>query len=201
MTDQDLQLFNEYFQLEHRVNVNITLGGDWSTLPSDEAFDRSIPVPYKIASEMKGMEQTMLRPLRQLGDVIEPLANYLKAQSRKIDLMMSYILQSEDETGDQYTTFSYGGGGFTFYTDKPWQIDQWFTCKLFFDDEATAVFCLSKLVSCEDKSEEDEVKYLNTMVFRKIREEDRESIVRASLHQQSKQLLKKTQSKSLNQDT
>lgn len=201
MTDQDLQLFNEYFQLEHRVNVNITLGGDWSTLPSDEEFDRSIPVPYKIASEMKGMEQTMLRPLRQLGDVIEPLANYLKAQSRKIDLMMSYILQSEDETGDQYTTFSYGGGGFTFYTDTQWQTDQWFTCKLFFDDEATAVFCLSKLISCEDKSSEDDVKYLNTMVFRKIREEDRESIVRASLHQQSKQLLKKTQSKSLNQDT
>ena len=41
---------------------------------------------------MQGLEQNMLRPLRQLGDVIEPLADYLKAQSRKIDLMMSYVL-------------------------------------------------------------------------------------------------------------
>jgi hypothetical protein len=206
MTDQDLQLLNEYFQINHRVNVNITLGGDISSLPDEDSFDRSIPVPYKIASEMKGLEQTMLRPLRQLGDVIEPLANYLKAQSRKIDLMMSYILQAEDDSGDQYATESYGGGGFTFVTQQRCAVDQWYTCKLFFDDEATAVYCLGKLTLSEplssdvkdsDANEQSHKSqdFINTVVFYRIREEDRESVVRASLHQQSKQLLKKAQSK------
>lgn len=201
MTEHDLQLFSEYFQLEHRVKVNILYGGPWPTLPDVESFERSIPVPYKMSSEMKGLEQNMLRPLRQLGDIIEPLAEYLKAQSRKIDLMMSYILQSEDDSGEQYMTTSYGGGGFTFVSNQALELGHWYTCKLFFEDEATAVFCLAKAAesnpySVDDEEESPIIQYTNTMVFHQIREEDRESVVRASLHQQSKQLLKKTNSKS-----
>lgn len=204
MTEQDLALFQEYFQLQHQVNVNIVAGGEASTLPSIDVFEQMIPVPYKIASEMKGLEQNMLRPLRQLGDVVEPLAEYLKAQSRKIDLMMSYILKNEDDIGEQYHTKSYGGGGFIFESEQPFTLNHWYTCKLFFDEEATAVFCLAKLAAVETTELEttDENNsvitntiYTNTMVFHRIREEDRESVVRASLHQQSKQLLKKTNAK------
>lgn len=199
MTEQDNTIYTEYFQIQHKVRVNLLVGGAFNTLPTQEQFEAAIPVPFKMASEMKGLEQTMLRPLRQLGDVIAPLADYLKAQSRKIDLLMTYILQGEDDKDDQYETQSYGGGGFTFVSDESFETEQWFTCKLFFDDEAAAVFCYCKLVESDEfeveDDEQDTTQHLNKMVFHRIRDDDREIIVRASLHQQSKQLLKKTQAK------
>ena len=191
MNENDQTLFTEYFQLDHEIRVNVKDGGELSSLPSFDEFERSIPTPFKIASEMKGLEQTMLRPLRQLGDVIEPLADYLKAQSRKIDLMMSYILQSEDEIELQFTTKSYGGGGFTFTSPEAFATDHWLVCKLFFNEDAAAVYCHGRLV--ESQALEEGQGFLNTVIFHHIREEDQEVVVRASLHQQSKQLLKKTQ--------
>ncbi|MDU0114691.1 PilZ domain-containing protein [Psychrosphaera aquimarina] len=149
MTEQDLELFSEYFQLEHQIPVNIKDGGDWDSIPTMDQFEAMIPTPYKIASEMKGLEQTMLRPLRQLGDVIEPLAEYLKAQSRKIDLMMSYILQGQDDDDLKFQASSYGGGGFVFQSEQVFTLNNWIQCKLFFNEEAAAVFCLGKIVEIE----------------------------------------------------
>lgn len=191
MKQEDLAVFEEYFQLPYAIPVNFQIGGDISTLPSFDEFEQSIPIAYKIASEMQGLEQNMLRPLRQLGDVIEPLADYLKAQSRKIDLMMSYVLQGQDDGDLKLSTTSFGGGGFTFESDMVLDIDTWLQCKLFFNDDAAAVFCLAKIANIEPV--EDKFKY--TLIYSRIRDEDQEIIVRASLHQQSKQLLKKTQNK------
>jgi len=191
MTEQDQSLFKEYFQLTYAIPVNIQTGGDWSTLPTEQQFENDIPTPYKVASEMKGLEQTMLRPLRTLGDVIEPLADYLKAQSRKIDLMMNYILQSQDDNDIKLDTLSFGGGGFVLETDQTFALESWVKCKLFFNDDAAAVFCYAKV--CQQIETESGYKY--TFVFHRIRDEDREIVVRASLHLQSKQLLKKTQNK------
>lgn len=193
MNEQDISLFEEYFQLTHAIPVNIQSGGDWQSLPSFEQFENDIPTPYKIASEMKGLEQTMLRPLRQLGDVIEPLADYLKAQSRKIDLMMNYILQAQDEQDVKLDTSSFGGGGFKLKTEQTFETDTWVKCKLFFNEDAAAVFCYAKVAEAETI---DDTTHEYTFIFHRIRDEDREIVVRASLHLQSKQLLKKTQDKS-----
>lgn len=191
MTPEDQLAFEEYFQLTHSVPVNIKLGGALAQLPDLQTFEHNIPLAYKVASEMQGLEQNMLRPLRQLGEVIEPLADYLKAQSRKIDLMMSYILQSQDEDDIQLTTKTFGGGGFTFETEQDFALDTYLQCKLFFNDDAAAVFCYGKIAQI--KQLEQSKHY--TLVFCRIREDDREIIVRASLHLQSKQLLKKAKQK------
>ena len=208
MNDQDKIEFEEYFQLAHRVDFNLQSGRSLSVPVTDEEFESMIPLPFKMASEMKGVEQNMLRPLRQLGDAIEPLADYLKAQSRKIDLMMSYILQAQDDMDTKMKTVSYGGGGFTFVSDSVLNDNDWYTCKLFFSDEATAVYCLVRVIKSTQIDTNDALDLLSydiqddqtevtnwfkyTMLFHKIRDEDRELVVRASLHQQSKQLLRKT---------
>ena len=196
MNEQDSAQFSEYFQLNHAIEVNISKGDVLSNTPSDDEFDALIPLPYKLASEMKGVEQNMLRPLRQLGDVIEPLADYLKAQSRKIDLMMHYILQAQDEDDERHLTVSFGGGGFVFSSPDSYSKEDYLVCKLFFNDEASAIYCLGRVIdSCDNDKQGDESETLYTVLFHKIRDEDRETVVRASLHQQSKQLLKKTQKK------
>ena len=196
MNEQDSAQFSEYFQLNHAIEVNISKGDVLSNTPTDDEFDALIPLPYKLASEMKGVEQNMLRPLRQLGDVIEPLADYLKAQSRKIDLMMHYILQAQDEDDERHLTISFGGGGFVFSSTDSYSKEDYLVCKLFCNEEASAIYCLGRVIdSCDNDKQGDESETLYTVLFHKIRDEDRENVVRASLHQQSKQLLKKTQKK------
>ena len=191
MTPEDQQAFEEYFQLVHAVPVNVKVGGDIENLPEQVQFEDQIPVAYKIASEMQGLEQNMLRPLRQLGDVIEPLADYLKAQSRKIDLMMSYVLQSQDEDDIKLHTTTFGGGGFTFESEQSFDTNQYLVCKLFFNEDAAAIYCYAKIAQVE--AVEGGNKY--TLLFSRIRDDDREIVVRASLHLQSKQLLEKTRKK------
>lgn len=191
MTPEDQQAFEEYFQLAHAIPLNIKLGGDIAQLPEQQTFEDSIPLAYKVASEMQGLEQNMLRPLRQLGDVIEPLAEYLKAQSRKIDLMMSYVLQAQDEDDTKLKTDTFGGGGFTFTTDQDFALNSYLECKLFFNEDAAAIFCYAKVANIEPTDNGNQY----TLVFCRIRDEDREIVVRASLHLQSRQLLEKTRNK------
>lgn len=183
------QLFNDYFQLKQSISMNISLGGQADSLPEQRAFEHMIPAPFKLASELKSLDASMLRPLRQLGDVIEPLAEYLKAQSRKIDVMMSYILRNEDDETEQFFAESFGGGGFEFISEHQYEIDNWLICKLFFEDDASAIYCLGWVL---DKQPADNG-FLYRIGFARIREQDHEIVVRAALHMQSKQLLKKTQ--------
>ncbi|GAB2993455.1 PilZ domain-containing protein [Psychrosphaera aestuarii] len=190
INETDLEQFTEYFQMSHSIDININVGDVLANTPNDADFEADIPLPYKLASDLKGVEQTMLRPLRQLGDVIEPLADYLKAQSRKIDLMMHYILQAEDESDQRHSTLSFGGGGFVFCSKERYAETHFLICKLFFNDEATAIYCLGRIIATKSNADGS---YEYTVLFHRIRDEDREIVVRASLHQQSKQLLKKTQ--------
>lgn len=202
MNEADQAIFEEYFQLEHQVDINIQTGNLISETPTQEEFEAMMPLPFKLASDMKGVEQNMLRPLRQLGDVIEPLADYLKAQSRKIDLMMSYILQAQDDNDTKLKTDSYGGGGFTVTSEEELDPDRYYICKLFFSDEASAIYCIGRIIDVvtldstledtEPTNHDKPRRFQHKLVFHRIREEDQELVVRASLHQQSKQLLKKT---------
>ena len=197
MTEQDQAQFEEYFQLEHSIDVSIETGGPLSETLAFEEFEQNIPLPFKLASEMKGVEQNMLRPLRQLGDVIEPLANYLKAQSRKIDLMMSYILQSQEQDSIKLQTTSYGGGGFVVQTEQTLMPDQLLICKMYFHEDAAAIYCTGRIIENTINNDAEPLTQCYKILFEHIRDEDREIVVRASLHQQSKLLLKKTQTAQL----
>ena len=59
------------------------------------------------------------------------------------------------------------------------------------NEDAAAIFCYGKIVDIEQL--EESKKY--TLIFCRIRDDDREIVVRASLHLQSKQLLEKTKKK------
>jgi hypothetical protein len=57
---------------------------------------------------------------------------------------------------------------------------------LFFKEEALAIYCYLRTEKSEPEENGDT--YLCTLSFAKIREEDQELLIRASLHAQSRQL-------------
>ena len=190
------QLFNEYFTINQDVNVNVIPCENDFQLPSYDQFVREMPYSFRLASEVSTLEASSIRPLRNLGSIGDDLVEFLKAQSRKIDLIMSYILTMEDEDQNRLVTQSYGGGGLTIISNTPLDVGRIAQLKLFLSEEACAIFCYGEVIKVEkisaNTSDSDD-KYLISLYYARIREEDRELIVRASLHQQSRQLKRKAE--------
>lgn len=179
--------YHDYFIIEHQTHVNIkTFTGP---VPDETAFLQLIPEPFLMAGEMAQLDRAMLKPLTRLGDLAEELALYLKAQARKIDTMMRYILLQQDDAAHRYQTLSYGGSALNYLSQSALEPGTLLEVKLFLDESEGAVFALAVVTACEAWQEQ----YLIKTAFFRIREQDREVIVRASLHQQSRQLKLKAQ--------
>jgi len=179
-----LAQFDEFFSIEHKFNVNVIVI-DNKPLPSFEQFMAKMPLPFKIASDIVHIDQAALRPLQGISSgVANQLVEYLHHQTQKIDLLIGYIISQQDEEQHRYQGGKFGGGGLIFNSKEDFVLGQMLELKIFLEDNASAVYCLGELININD---EQEIK-LYKVVFHYIREDDREILVRTSLHEQSKQL-------------
>ena len=91
-----LAQFDEFFSIAHQFNVNVRPLSETENC-NFEQFLTTIPVPFKMASDMVGIDQAALRPLQAVSGVAAQLVDYLNHQSHKIDLLVGYILSQQDE--------------------------------------------------------------------------------------------------------
>ena len=96
------------------------------------------------------------------------------------------MLRNEDDAAHRFSGKEYGGGGIRVVSDAQLEVGQIFQAKLFFKQEALAIYCYTRLESSEPLDNSDQ--FLCTLSFERIREEDKELLIRASLHAQSRQL-------------
>lgn len=183
ITDQKLKEYNEFFSIEHRFSINIMKIAPHKVTDYAQ-FIASMPTPFKMASDMSTIDQTALRPLQALSGVAGQLVDYLNQQSKKIDLLIGYILSQQDEEKHRYQGLKFGGGGLLFAANKAFEVAQLLEMKIFLLDDNHAVYCYGEVIEIE-KVQND---FLHKVIFHFIREEDREVLVRTSLHKQSKQL-------------
>ncbi|NMH58753.1 PilZ domain-containing protein [Alteromonas ponticola] len=181
--------FDEFFMIAHPIKINIKLLSNDVALPDVDQLDEVMPYAFRIANEMSTVQSQALRPLRGLSDHASDLVDYLNLQTRKIDLMMSYILQQQDEPDTRFEAVKFGGGGLVthHHTDIPVGTNA--ELKLFLTEEAAAIFCYGEVITCQQAEDE----YHIAFIFNRIREEDQELLVRASLHLQTQQLRKRSQ--------
>lgn len=183
--------FDEFFMMHHALNVNVALLDSGVPLPSTDALESHMPYAFRMAGEMASIEAQALRPLRHLGDHAESLAEYLNHQARKIDLMMSYILHQQDDELRRYTTQKFGGGGMIITSSEAMAVGSLAEIKLFLDQEAAAIFCYGEVIACDGVGND----YHIAFIFNRIREQDQELLVRASLHLQTLELRKRARSR------
>ena len=190
--DEKLKQYHEYFTIEHRLNVNVLpLATDFQ-LPDVEDITAHMPYAFRMASELSTIETKALRPLRHLGDHATELADYLNQQSKKIDLMMSYILHQQDDESHRFTSIEFGGAGLAVKSEEAMSVGEQVELKIFVEEEATAIFCYGEVIQCEALDEDN---HRIALIYSRIREEDQESLVRASLHLQTRQLKKRSKKK------
>lgn len=177
--EQKKALFHEFFTLPLALTVNLKALSAGQTEPDEESLEQEIPYPFKLAAEFKNMSQS-----HSFRGLSEDLIGYLNTQNRKIDLVLSYLLMNEDSQAERYQSTTFGAGGLTFESTDDWQLEQSFRLKIFLPEEACAVYCYGQII---DKQTIDKG-YLYQLVYSQILEQDREVLVRAALHEQSKQL-------------
>ena len=188
--EDKLQQYHQYFTIEHQLKVNVLPLDSEFRLPDIEDLASHMPYAFRMASELAQLEAKALRPLRHLGDHATELAEYLNHQSKKIDLMMSYILHQQDNEAERYSSIEFGGAGLSIASAKPMEPGSFCQLKIFIEEEATAIFCFGEVIQCE---ETDENNFRIAFIYSRIREEDQELLVKASLHLQTRQLKKRKQ--------
>ena len=189
--EQKKAQFDEYFSIAYRMNVNVRPLEDDEEIPDEDEIEERMPYAFRIASEMASIEAQAIRPLRNLSDHAESLADYLNHQARKIDLMMSFVLHQQDEPKHRFHTVKFGGGGVVIESDNPLEVGSHAELKLFLNEEAAAIFCFGEVITCEQAEDS----YHIAFIFNTIREQDQELLVRASLHIQTQQLRKRAKEK------
>jgi Tfp pilus assembly protein PilZ len=179
--------FTEFFMIKHDLPANIRRMPDDFKLPEVEDLNQHMPYEFQIASELSSIDTKALRPLRSLGEHAIELAEFLNQQARKIDLMMSLILQQHAKQEDTFHSIEFGGGGIIIEFPVEWQIGDITELKLFLREEASAIFCFAEVIACKPVDD----KYHVSLIFTRIRDEDQDLLVRASLHLQAANLRKR----------
>ncbi|MFD2166065.1 PilZ domain-containing protein [Thalassotalea euphylliae] len=187
MSDADLQSklqqFDEFFSIEHQFNINIRPLEKHEAVSYDH-FVANMPLPFKMAAEVMTVDQGALRSIQSLSGVASQLVDYLNHQSHKLDMLVGYILSQQDEPTNRFLGVRFGGGGVIFFSEQPFELQSLLEMKVFLLEENCAIYTAGEVV----ETTEVEGGYHHKVVFKYIREEDQEVLVRHSLHQQSKQL-------------
>ncbi|GAA0819939.1 hypothetical protein GCM10009111_24660 [Colwellia asteriadis] len=190
--EQKLAQYHEFFAIAHNFTLNIhPLTTDVSSF---DDFLSNMPTPFKLASDVTTVDQSALRPLQALNSVSAQLVDFLNLQAKKIDLLVTYILSQQDDEQHRYQGIEFGGGGIKFNTAECFAIGQMLEVKIFLLDNNCALYCYAEVIEAsetDDSAAQEntaESSYQHKAIFHFIREEDREALVRISLHEQAKQL-------------
>ncbi|MFC4699523.1 PilZ domain-containing protein [Glaciecola siphonariae] len=186
---EKLEQFNAFFLIAHPIKVNLKPASAADAEQSMAEFEQSMPYAFRISSHMSDIESKALRPFRSMGEKFDELVEYLQLQAQKMDLMMSYILQQQDEEAYRHTAVKFGGGGVVVQQSHAVEIGEYAIIKLFLENEAAAIYCIAQAIVCE-QTQDNEALFEVSYAYVRIREEDQELLVRASLHLQTAQLRK-----------
>lgn len=180
---------NQYFLVEHKLSLNIEQLAEGETVPDDITFEAEIPAPFRMASDLASIESHNLQPLKLNNDTTQALWGYLQAQNHKINTLLSYVLSQQDDARFHYQGRAFSAGICQLHQqDEPFILQQNVRLKIFLPEESAAVYCYAQVSEIDNN--------IVALEYVQIREEDRELLIRASLHIQSKQLKARAQQRS-----
>jgi len=183
--------FEAYFMIKHDLQANLRVMDADFELPEVDELVQHMPHAFQVASELASIESKSLRSLRGLADHANELVEIINQQSRKIDLMMSLILQQQTDRTALYTAERFGGAGIVMRSEHVIAVGSIVELRLFIPEESAAIFCYAEAIDTIEVNGMNHV----SLLFTCIREQDQDLLVRASLHFQAVNLRKLKQQK------
>ncbi len=186
-----LERYQEYYSIPDVVPMNVLPIPQQQPIPDWDAFEQEIPDVFRFASELHSADTATAAALRHLGDVAELIVQVLQQQNNKLNLLLGYVLRNEDDAQLRQHSIEFGGGGVRYIdNESTLVVGQQVQLKLFLYTSANnisaAIYAYAEVATIESTPQGQVI----TLVFTRILDDDREVIVRASLHAQTR-LLKK----------
>ncbi len=178
-----------YFSVPHKFKAFIKVWPKNTDLPNLDQLYELQSVGLQLLSEVKAIESSSLIQLRALESDAKAVVDYLKLQSKKIDLILQYVLESEHQDGTQIKGTKFGGGGIEVITSNALEVGEHFEVTIFIRDELVAVLAIATVTAVTPTEDEHWKAELN---FSRILEADIEILVKASLGVQQKMLKART---------
>jgi len=127
------------------------------------------------------VEALIGQPLKLNNETTHALWGYLEAQNLKINTLLSYVLSQQDDKRFHFQSTAFSAGVCLFVDqDNTFYLNQNVRLKIFIPEESAAIYCYAQVSNIDGNNVQ-----LN---YQQIREEDRELLIRTTLHIQSKQL-------------
>lgn len=186
----------QYFLVDHQLSLNVEALNNNESIPTQIEFEAEIPAPFRMASDLANIEAHNLQPLKLNNETTQALWGYLQAQNLKINTLLTYVLSQQDDQKFHFQSVSFGAGMCRFKAKTgTFSLHQNVRLKIFIPDESAAIYCYAQVNNirqtiAEKNAIEDDLVELH---YLQIREEDRELLIRATLHIQSKQLKARAQ--------
>ncbi|MPY21660.1 hypothetical protein FM037_17900 [Shewanella psychropiezotolerans] len=187
-----------YFSVKHDFTAYLSPWPKEQALPTEYELRAMLPTGLLLINEVKTLESDCLLQLRHLDDDAKTVVDYLKLQSRKIDLVLQYVLEREQHEGKQYRGAHFGGSGIRIISDTQLVENDQFKITLHIRDELVALLCFVTVTVSEPLDTDDNqasCQYISSLEFTQILETDVEQLVKASLSVQQKQLKLRKQAK------
>ncbi|WP_077338074.1 PilZ domain-containing protein [Pseudocolwellia agarivorans] len=178
-----LNQYNEFFSIDHDFNINAKRLNNGKTISYND-FLKDIPTPFKLVNDIASLDRAAMAPLGVVTGVAGQLVQYLNIQAQKIDLLINHMLNEQDDENQRYQGVAFGGAGIEFIHDTAFSLNEFIEIKIFLTHENCAIYCHAEVIQIESA----ENQYHHKVIFHHIRDDDRERLVRSSLHLQSKQL-------------
>lgn len=185
---------NPYFSVPHPFTAYLSQWPQSQPLPSEIALKSMQSLGIQLLSEVKELEANCLLQLRHLDNEAKAVVDFLKLQSRKVDLVLQHVLEKETQEGDKFQGCQFGGSSIRLISPSPLPLGSQYKTTLFIHDELVAILCFAKVVASnpDTRVKNDGAptaeQYFIDLEFSQIIESDIEQLVKASLNVQQKQL-------------
>ncbi|KRW68176.1 MULTISPECIES: PilZ domain-containing protein [Stutzerimonas stutzeri subgroup] len=143
MPTQDTEERREYYRIEDRVALEIIPGNQ-----DQDSCAEPLPPLFCLLGELHQLDFEAQHLLRQIAESNRTLANYLKVQNKRIELLGQALAQDllKDQGAPQPVVLS--EGGISFASDKPLNNGEVLTLKLVLLPQGLGLLLAARVIYC-----------------------------------------------------
>lgn len=184
ITKQDER--REYFRIKNWIIINHEIVESIDdTSHSNQTMIQSSP-RITLLQELSQLENDNQSYLGSLAGKQSQLGNYLISMNKKMLLLTRFVIQSLNTDNQDLTEVDISGGGIRFKTHKKLNLDQIVKLEIVLVPECVGLEAYSRVVDCNPVEDSDLFEV--ALIFVKLKEADREAIIKHVFTLQSQQL-------------
>ncbi|MCW8879107.1 MAG: PilZ domain-containing protein [Kangiellaceae bacterium] len=184
--DQSLEERREYFRIKNWIILNYEVVESLESVPNFQSLIDEESPRITLLQELTRLENENQAYLGSLKEKQSQLGDYLLNMNKKFELLTRFVIQSLTDNSQELTEVDISGGGIRFSTKSPHPMDTLIKMEIVLVPECVGIIAYGRVVDC--KKIDDSDNYDMAVVFVKLREADRDAIVKHVFKIQSRQL-------------